>query len=200
MANKTNSAKRDIAPDIIVPAVESILRELGENPKREGLLKTPRRVSKALREITSGYKTDLDAMFNNAFFKMDSEDLVAVTGITFYSMCEHHLLPFFGKVHIGYIPNGKIVGLSKMPKLVHALSSRLQVQERMTRQIADTLFAKLNPRGVAVIVEARHMCMEMRGAKSAETNCVTSAMLGVFKKDTAVRDEFQRLIRKTGNI
>ncbi|MFA5162334.1 MAG: GTP cyclohydrolase I FolE [Elusimicrobiales bacterium] len=186
--------------DAIVPAVKDILLALGEDPRREGLLKTPQRAAKALREITCGYRADIDALFNNAFFKVQSDDLVAVTGIHFYSMCEHHMLPFFGKVHIGYIPDGKIVGLSKMPRLVHALAARLQVQERLTRQIADILDKKLSPRGVAVIVEARHLCMEMRGAKSSETNCVTSAMLGELKKDAAARDEFLRLIRKTGDV
>jgi len=191
---------KDETQDCIVPAVKDILRALGEDPQREGLLKTPQRAAKALREITCGYRADIDALFNNAFFKVSSDDLVAVTGISFYSMCEHHMLPFFGKAHIGYIPDGKIVGLSKMPRLVHALAARLQVQERLTRQIADTLAEKLSPHGVAVIVEARHLCMEMRGAKSSETNCVTSAMLGAFKKDAAARDEFLRLIRKTGEV
>ncbi len=186
--------------DKIAPAVKGILEDLGEDPGREGLLKTPARVSKALRELTTGYAVDLDTMFNNAFFKVETSDLVSVTGISFYSMCEHHMLPFFGKVHVGYIPHGKIVGLSKIPKLVHAFSARLQVQERFTRQIADTLLERLNPYGVAVIVEARHMCMEMRGARSVESNCVTSAMLGVFRKDIAARDEFLRLIRKTGDL
>ena len=191
---------RNDSSDKIAPAVKGILEDLGEDPGREGLLKTPARVSKALRELTTGYAVDLDTMFNNAFFKVETSDLVSVTGISFYSMCEHHMLPFFGKVHVGYIPHGKIVGLSKIPKLVHAFSARLQVQERFTRQIADTLLERLNPYGVAVIVEARHMCMEMRGARSVESNCVTSAMLGVFRKDIAARDEFLRLIRKTGDL
>jgi GTP cyclohydrolase I len=191
---------RNDGTDKIVPAVQTILAELGETPDREGLIKTPARVSKALREMTAGYSVDLDAMFNNAFFKVETSDMVSVTGINFYSMCEHHMLPFFGKVHVGYIPHSKIVGLSKIPKLVHAFSARLQVQERLTRQIADTLLERLNPYGVAVVVEARHMCMEMRGARSMESNCVTSAMLGVFRKDLAARDEFLRLIRKTGDL
>jgi len=181
--------------DVLTGHMRAVLTELGETTERDGLAKTPARAAKALREITSGYNTDMDVLFNKAFFKVHSNDMVVVKNIRFYSLCEHHMLPFFGKVHIGYIPNGKIVGLSKMPRLVKALASRLQVQERLTRQIAETLFEKLNPFGVAVIVEARHMCMEMRGARSEQTNATTSAMLGVFRKDTAAREEFLCLVR-----
>jgi len=192
--------QRNGGADKIAPAIKSVLRELGEDTGREGLLKTPARVSKALRELTGGYSVDMDTLFNGAFFKVTANDLVSVTGISFYSLCEHHLLPFFGKVHVGYIPDKKIVGLSKIPKLVHAFAARLQVQERFTRQIADELLLRLAPQGVAVVVEARHLCMEMRGARSMESNCVTSAMLGVFKKDHTAKDEFLRLIRKTGDL
>src|SRR3989339_1320969 len=164
----------------IADLIHSLLKELGETPDREGLVKTPARVAKSLAEILSGYKTDTDALFNGAFFKADYSEMVVIRDITFYSMCEHHMLPFFGKAHVAYIPDGKIVGLSKVPKLVRAYAARLQVQERMTLQIARTLQKKLNPLGVGVVVEARHLCMEMRGAKSEHSPALTSAMLGVF--------------------
>lgn len=175
--------------------MREILSALGEDPKREGLLKTPHRVSKSLRELTSGYGADVDEMINGALFTETYNEMVLVKDITFYSLCEHHLLPFFGKAHVAYIPEGKIVGLSKIPKLVHIFARRLQVQERLTSQIAETLERKLNPRGVAVVLEARHLCMEMRGAESQLSPTVTSAMLGCFQEDPRTRTEFLQLIK-----
>ena len=175
--------------------VHAILKLLGEDPAREGLLKTPGRVARALLELTSGYEADVDAMINNAVFTEAYEEMVLVKDITFYSMCEHHMLPFFGKAHVAYIPNKKIIGLSKMPKLVQIFAKRLQVQERLTNQIAETLMRKLNPLGVGVVIEARHLCMEMRGAESLLSPTVTSAMLGGFRSDPRTRQEFLRLIR-----
>jgi GTP cyclohydrolase IA len=172
-----------------------ILSDLGEDPKREGLLKTPHRVAKALRELTSGYRVDLDALINQALFTECYDEMVLVRDISFYSMCEHHMLPFFGRAHVAYIPNNKIIGLSKMPKIVEAFARRLQVQERLTMQVAYTLNAKLKPKGVAVVMEARHMCMEMRGAESHHSPTTTSCMLGVFQKDARTRKEFLELIR-----
>lgn len=172
-----------------------ILKELGEDTKREGLLKTPDRVARSLRELTSGYHADIDAMINDALFEESYDEMVIVRDITFYSMCEHHMLPFFGKAHVAYLPDKKIVGLSKIPKLVNIFARRLQVQERMTSQIAETLREKLKPQGVGVVIEARHLCMEMRGAESILSPTVTSAMMGTFKSDARTRKEFLDLIK-----
>ncbi len=182
--------------DGIAQSVHHILRELGENPGREGLLKTPARVSRSLREMTSGYGVDVDALINNAMFKEECNEMVLVKDITFYSLCEHHLLPFFGKAHVAYLPDKHIIGLSKIPKLVDVFARRLQVQERMTRQVAQTLEQKLKPLGVAVVLEARHLCMEMRGAESLRSPTLTSAMLGAFRNDARTREEFLKLIVK----
>ena len=176
--------------------VEDLLRELGEDPSREGLLKTPSRVAKALREMTEGYGTDIDALINRAIFNETYNEMVVVKDIRFYSLCEHHLLPFFGTAHVAYIPNGKIIGLSKIPKLVQVFAKRLQVQERMTQQIAETLQTKLAPLGVAVVIEARHLCMEMRGAKSQDSPTVTSAMLGAFRENARTREEVLSFIHR----
>ncbi|OGS06725.1 MAG: GTP cyclohydrolase I FolE [Elusimicrobia bacterium RIFOXYA12_FULL_51_18] len=176
--------------------IHKLLRELGEDPEREGLKKTPGRVARALAEITAGYHTDIDKLFNDAFFRVDYKEMVIVRDISFYSLCEHHMLPFFGKAHIAYIPNGKIVGLSKIPRLVEAFARRLQVQEKLTVQIADTLFKKLKPKGVGVVLEAQHLCMTMRGVKNASSFAATSSMLGVFQNDNRVREEFLGLIKK----
>jgi GTP cyclohydrolase I len=181
--------------DLIAGRVRDILKDLGEDPKRQGLLKTPERVSKSLRELTRGYEADVDAMINNALFDECYNEMVIVRDITFYSMCEHHMLPFFGKAHVAYLPDKKIVGLSKIPKLVDIYARRLQVQERMTNQIAQTLQQKLQPQGVGVVLEARHLCMEMRGAQSIQSPTVTSAMLGSFQQDARTRKEFLELIR-----
>jgi GTP cyclohydrolase I len=172
-----------------------ILKDLGEDPRREGLLKTPHRVAKALRELTSGYRVDVDAMINNALFHESYNEMVLVRDISFYSMCEHHMLPFFGRAHVAYLPSKRIIGLSKIPKLVEIFSRRLQVQERLTLQIAETLDKKLKPRGVAVVMEARHLCMEMRGAESHRSPTTTSCMLGTFQKDARTRKEFLELVK-----
>ena len=181
--------------DRVESHVKDILVDLGEDPKREGLLKTPHRVAKALRELTSGYAVDVDAMINDALFTECYDEMVIVRDITFYSMCEHHMLPFFGRAHVAYLPEKKIIGLSKIPKLVEVFARRLQVQERLTRQVANILDKKLQPRGVGVILEARHLCMEMRGAESHLSPTTTSAMLGVFKSDARTREEFLNLVK-----
>lgn len=174
--------------------VREMLILLGEDPEREGLVKTPSRMANALRELTDGYDVDVDRILNGATFSEHYNEMVLVKDISFYSLCEHHMLPFFGTCHVAYIPNGKVVGLSKIPKIVTAFSHRLQVQERLTQQIAEILESKLNPLGVGVVIEARHLCMEMRGAKSTNSPTVTSAMLGHFQKDARTRDEFLTLI------
>jgi GTP cyclohydrolase IA len=176
--------------DKLSSLVEKLLITLGEDPKREGLLKTPSRVSRSLRELTAGYHVDVDSLINGALFDVPYSEMVLVKDIDFYSLCEHHLLPFFGKCHVAYIPDGKVIGLSKIPRLVDAFSRRLQVQERLTSQIAEIILKKIKPLGVAVVMEARHLCMEMRGALSKNSPTVTSAMVGVFQKDARTREEF----------
>ena len=176
--------------------IRQLLAELGEDPTREGLLNTPQRVEKSLRFLTSGYSADVDAVLNNALFTVDYNEMVIVKDIDFYSLCEHHLLPFFGKCHVAYIPNGKVVGLSKIPRLVDIYARRLQVQERLTNQIANTLLEKINPVGVAVVTEATHLCMAMRGVEKQNSVAVTSAMLGAFGSDARTRAEFLNLIKR----
>ena len=176
--------------------IRQLLAGLGEDPNREGLLDTPKRVEKSMRFLTSGYQADVDATFNNALFTVDYNEMVIVKDIDFYSLCEHHLLPFFGKCHVAYIPNGKVVGLSKIPRLVDIYARRLQVQERLTNQIANTLLEKIKPLGVAVVTEATHLCMAMRGVEKQNSVAVTSAMLGAFREDARTRSEFLELIRK----
>lgn len=174
--------------------VSDLLLEIGENPKREGLLSTPKRVAKAYEFLTSGYKKDIDEVLNNAIFNEKYDEMVLVKNIDFYSLCEHHMLPFFGKVHVAYIPNGKIVGLSKIPRIVEVFARRLQVQERMTQQIADTINKYLEPKGVAVVSEASHMCMMMRGVEKQNSSATSSAVHGLFKDDARTRAEFMNLI------
>ena len=174
--------------------IRSLLTELGEDPTREGLLKTPERVESALKFLTSGYGSDIDSVVNNALFTVQYNEMVMVKDIHFYSLCEHHLLPFFGRCHIAYIPRHKIIGLSKIPRLVEVFSRRLQVQERLTNQIADTILEKLNPLGVAVVLEATHLCMVMRGVEKQDSFALTSAMLGVFRTDARTRMEFLELL------
>ena len=176
--------------------IRQLLAGIGEDPSREGLLDTPKRVEKSLRFLTSGYAADVDAMLNNALFTVDYNEMVIVKDIDFYSLCEHHLLPFFGKCHVAYIPNGKVVGLSKIPRLVDIFARRLQVQERLTNQIAETLPEKIKPLGVAVVTEATHLCMAMRGVEKQNSVAVTSAMLGAFRNDARTRAEFLNLIKK----
>ncbi len=184
-------------PDGSIPfAVKDILREIGEDPEREGLLKTPERVARMYAEITAGYRVDPDKLVNGALFDVDYSEMVLVKDIEFYSMCEHHLLPFFGHAHVAYIPNDKVIGLSKIPRIVEMYARRLQVQERMTAQIAAFLQELLHPKGVAVVVEGSHMCAMMRGVKKSETNMSTRTMLGDFQADAALRSELMAMINK----
>jgi GTP cyclohydrolase I len=171
-------------------AVRTILGNIGEDPEREGLLNTPSRVAKMYAELTAGYRIDPDALINDAVFSVDYDEMVMVKGIDFYSLCEHHMLPFMGRVHVAYIPNGKVIGLSKIPRIVEMFARRLQVQERMTVQIADFIDAALKPMGVAVVAEGVHMCSVMRGVKKANAKMITSAMRGVFRSDPKTRAEF----------
>ena len=179
----------------IADLVREILVQVGENPEREGLLRTPERFEKALRFLTSGYKQDPEKLLNGAMFSVTYDEMVVVKDIEFYSLCEHHMLPFFGRCHVAYIPNKKVVGLSKVARLVNMYARRLQIQERLTSQIAQTISDQLNPQGVGVIVEARHLCMVMRGVEKQRSEAVTSAMLGVFRENKQTRDEFLSLVR-----
>src|SRR3954465_414083 len=180
--------------------VRKLLAELGEDPAREGLVNTPKRVEKALKFLTSGYAADIDEVLNNALFTVDYSEMVIVKDIDFYSLCEHHLLPFFGKCHVAYIPSTKVIGLSKIPCLVDVFARRLQVQERLTKQIADTIRDKIAPLGVAVVMEASHLCMSMRGVEKQNSLCVTSAMQGAFRDNSRTRMEFLELIKLRSNI
>ena len=177
--------------------VERLLGELGEDPTREGLVRTPHRVARAFEFLTRGYSQDIQKVLNNAVFKEKYREMVLVKDIDFFSMCEHHMLPFYGRAHIAYIPNGKIVGLSKIPRIVDVFARRLQVQERLTQQIAETLNEALSPAGVGVVIEARHMCMMMRGVEKQNSVATTSAMLGEFHDDPETRQEFLDLIGKS---
>jgi GTP cyclohydrolase I len=176
--------------------IRQLLAQLGEDPAREGLVDTPKRVEKALKFLTSGYTADVDTVLNNALFTVDYNEMVIVKDIDFYSLCEHHLLPFFGRCHIAYIPKGKVIGLSKIPRLVEVFARRLQIQERMTSQIADTIREKIQPLGVGVVIEATHLCMAMRGVEKQNSYAITSAMLGGFQHDARTRTEFLELIRR----
>lgn len=175
--------------------VENLVVEIGEDANREGLLRTPKRVAKAYEFLTSGYQKNIEDVLNNAIFNEKYDEMVLVKNIDFYSLCEHHMLPFYGKIHIAYVPDGKIVGLSKIPRIVDVFARRLQVQERMTQQIADTLAKYLSPKGVAVVSEAYHMCMMMRGVEKQNSSATSSAMHGLFKEDARTRTEFLDLIR-----
>ncbi len=175
-------------------AVTKILELLGEDPQREGLIKTPKRVVKALQFLTEGYHQDPKEILNQALFSTSNDEMVLVRDIEFYSMCEHHMLPIIGRVHVAYIPDGQVVGLSKIPRIVNVYARRLQIQEQMTEQIADAILETIKPKGVAVVVHARHMCMEMRGVQKINSTTVSSALRGLFKKDERTRNEFYNLI------
>ncbi len=179
----------------IAAHIEQVLSALGEDPKREGLLQTPERVDKALRFLTSGYETDIDKVVNNALYAVDYDEMVVVRDIEFFSMCEHHMLPFFGKLHVGYIPKGRVIGLSKIPRIVDAFARRLQIQERLTQQVAECIQKHLEPQGVGIVCEAQHFCMMMRGVEKQHSGTVTSAMLGAFRDQKQTRDEFLSLIK-----
>jgi GTP cyclohydrolase I len=176
--------------------MREVLKMLGENPSREGLARTPERYEKALRFLTSGYDTSLEEIVNNAVFHCKVDEMVIVKDIEFFSMCEHHLLPFFGKVHVAYLPKDKVIGLSKIPRIVNMFARRLQLQERMTQQIAEAVASVISPRGVGVLVEARHFCMMMRGVEKQHSGTVTSNMLGNFRTRKATRDEFLSLVNR----
>jgi GTP cyclohydrolase I len=180
--------------------IARLLAELGEDPAREGLRDTPKRVEKSLRFLTSGYRADIDEVINNALFTVDYSEMVIVKDIDFYSLCEHHLLPFFGKCHIAYIPRDKVIGLSKIPRLVDVFARRLQVQERMTHQIAQVIEEKIGPLGVAVVVEGTHLCMSMRGVEKQNSFALTSAMLGAFRDNARTRMEFLELIKRRSQV
>lgn len=175
--------------------IRRLLIELGEDPEREGLRETPRRVESAFRFLTRGYQQDVREVLNNALFTVDYDEMVIIRDIEVYSLCEHHLLPFFGRCHVGYLPRDRVIGLSKIPRIVDVLARRLQVQERLTQQIAETIRDAINPRGVAVVIEARHLCMIMRGVQKQNSKMITSAMLGEFREDQRCRTEFLELIR-----
>ena len=173
---------------------KNLLKEIGEDPNREGLLKTPKRVAKSWEFLTKGYRADIEEVINGAIFNEKCDEMVTINNIDFYSVCEHHLIPFFGKAHVAYIPNGKVVGLSKIPRIVDVCARRLQVQERMTQQIAATLNDALSPKGVAVVLEAQHMCMQMRGVEKQNSHATTSSMTGLFREDERTRKEFLNII------
>lgn len=181
----------------LAPEIEKILRAIGEDPDREGLLKTPRRAAEALEFLTSGYRTRLNDILNGALFTVKYDEMVIVKDIEFFSLCEHHLLPFFGKVHVAYLPRDKVIGLSKVPRIVDMFARRLQLQERLTQQIAQSVAEAVNPLGVGVIAEARHFCMMMRGVEKQHSGAVTSAMLGAFRNHKETRDEFLSLVSHT---
>ena len=179
--------------------VKQTLLELGEDPDREGLIKTPERVARSLKFLTRGYQQDIDEVIHGAIFTQDCDDMVIVKDIEFYSLCEHHMLPFFGKCHIGYIPKGRVFGVSKLARLVDVFARRLQIQERMTQQIAQQIFEIIEPEGVGVVVEAQHLCMRMRGVEKQNSQMITSSMLGSFRKETATRMEFLSLVNAHRN-
>ena len=179
-------------------AVRTLLEEIGEDPAREGLARTPERVRRMYDELTAGYHVDPDALINGACFNVDYDEMVVVRDIEFFSLCEHHLLPFIGKAHVGYLPKGRVIGLSKIPRIVDMYAHRLQVQERLTVQVADFLMQRLEPKGVACVVEATHLCTMMRGVKKQQATMVTSSMAGTFRRDARTRAEFMGLIGKAG--
>ena len=192
-STSTQTATQESYDPAFEQLIEQMLDRIGENPSRDGLLRTPLRVAKAMDFLTSGYSTSVEEVVNNAVFEDDGEEMVVVRDIEFYSLCEHHMLPFYGKVHIAYIPNGKIIGLSKLARITDVFARRLQVQERLTNQIADALMDVLDPQGVAVVADGSHFCMMMRGVQKQDSSTVTSAMRGVFKSDRDLRREFMSI-------
>ena len=186
------------APNI-APEIERILEKLGLDPRREGLLRTPQRVDQALKFLTSGYRTDIRKILNGALYEVKYDEMVVVKDIEFFSMCEHHLLPFFGKMHVAYLPNKKVIGLSKIPRMVDVFARRLQIQERLTQEVAQTIQEVVRPLGVGVICEARHLCMMMRGVEKQHSGAMTSAMLGAFRDRKETRDEFLALMNKSNS-
>ena len=183
----------------LTDAVRTLLAEIGEDPSRDGLAGTPERVRRMYDELTAGYHVDPDALLNGACFNVDYDEMVVVRDIEFFSLCEHHLLPFIGRAHVGYLPRGRVVGLSKIPRIVDMYAKRLQIQERLTVQVADYLMERLEPKGVACVVEATHLCTMMRGVKKQEATMVTSSMTGTFRRDARTRAEFMGLIGKGGS-
>ena len=179
----------------MIDQIRSILTQLGEDPSRDGLIKTPERVDRSLKYLTSGYQKNADELLNGALFDVAYDEMVIVKDIEVFSLCEHHMLPFFGKCHVAYIPNGKVIGLSKIPRLVDMFARRLQVQERLTKQVAETINDKIRPKGVAVVVEAQHLCMIMRGVEKQNSIAVTSSMIGAFKDNQNTRSEFLNLVQ-----
>jgi GTP cyclohydrolase I len=180
--------------------VRQILAKLGEDPNRDGLLRTPRRVDEALKFLTSGYRTDIEKVVNGALYDVKYDEMVVVKNIEFFSLCEHHMLPFYGKMHVAYLPKNKVVGLSKIPRIVDVFARRLQIQERLTQQVAQTIQDMIDPVGVGVICEARHFCMMMRGVEKQHSGAMTSAMLGLFRDRKKTRDEFLALVNHNGGI
>jgi GTP cyclohydrolase I len=176
-----------------------LLRRIGEDPERDGLVRTPERMEKSMAFLTRGYAMDVTQVLHDALFDVDYDEMVIVKDVEFFSQCEHHLLPFFGKAHIAYVPNGKVIGLSKIPRLVDVFARRLQVQERLTKQVSEAIQEAINPQGVAVILEAQHLCMMMRGVEKQHSSTVTSSMLGVFKEQIQTRNEFLSLVRRQGS-
>ena len=190
----------ETAPSTLSSLVETLLEQLGEDPKREGLLKTPDRVARSMRFLTQGYQDDLDEVVNGAIFHEPCDEMVVVKDIEFYSMCEHHLLPFYGRMHIAYIPDGRIMGLSKLPRITEMYARRLQVQERLTNQVAEAVSRVLKPKGVAVISEAAHLCMMMRGVAKQASTATTSCMLGAFREDPRTRSEMLSLVQQQSRV
>src|ERR1700691_2986895 len=196
---KRNQAVVKVMPQqgaSLADRMREMLEMLGEDPSREGLVRTPERYEKAMRFLTSGYSANLDELVNNAIFQVKCDEMVIVKDIEFFSMCEHHLLPFFGKVHVAYLPKDKVIGLSKIPRIVNMFARRMQLQERLTQQVAEAVSSAISPRGVAVLVEARHFCMMMRGVEKQHSGTVTSTMLGSFRTHKATRDEFLALVNR----
>ncbi len=193
----------DLAPTLTSASYADLVREmivrLGEDPEREGLSRTPERVEKAMHFLVKGYKDDPEALLRKALFTVTYDEMVIVKDVEMFSLCEHHLLPFFGKVHVAYIPNGKVIGLSKIPRLIEAFSRRLQIQERLTTQIAEAIQNAIEPQGVGVVIEAKHLCMMMRGVEKQHSSAVTSSMLGCFRSEEETRTEFLSLIRQRTN-